>query len=139
MPNELTCTTVRTIYIAEYDIIHILVYNLMPISPPGIPTPTKELMEKVTNHIEEWDRRIVGFEEETGSFIVYCPTPDALSDLWAMCDRINKVLVETLLPSSNDTAVSLLHRFCLKRVLVRTIIKGPEFLKYKQELMSTRM
>ena len=89
-------------------------------------------MKCVTDQIEACDRRIVGMDEESDSFIVYCPTPDALSDLWAMCDRINGALVNTLLSGDNN---EILARFKLHSVQVRTIISGPEFLRYKRELL----
>ena len=90
-------------------------------------------MSLVTNHIEQRDRRIVGVDEQDGSFVVYCPTADALSDLWAMCVRINEALVHTLLPGDQNPIIT---QFRLTNAHVRTVISGPEFLRYKNELVS---
>ena len=97
--------------------------------------PTEKLIKEVTDHIEERDRRIVGFEEEAGAFVVYCPTPDALSDLWAMCDRINEKLIETLFVGNENSENIMMSKYNIKDADVQTVISGPEFLKYKNELM----
>ena len=99
---------------------------------PGVDLPIQQLCENVTNHIEDRDRRIVGIDDKSGSFLVYCPTPDALSDLWAMCDRINAALHNTLLSGLEN---QVLKKFRVRSVKCRTIIAGPEFLQYKQELV----
>ena len=101
---------------------------------PGVSVPFHELLQNVTNKIEGWDRRIVAVDDTSGAFIVYCPTPEALSDLWAMCDVINWGLFETLL---GGRAGDILGRFGLKRACISSFISGPDFLKYKRDLVRT--
>lgn len=101
---------------------------------PGINLPIQELVESVTNKIEENDRRIIGADEKTGAFIVYCPTQDALMDLWAMCDVINERLMNILELRDPDSG-PVLARFGLLEADVVTEIAGPELLTYKSEIM----
>ena len=98
---------------------------------PGIQIPIDELVKKVTDKIEERDRRILGLDE-SGAFIVYCPTPEALSDLWAMSDVINERLVRTLLVGD---PCPILRHFKLKKADMKTTMIGPEFIQYKKELL----
>ena len=99
----------------------------------GVDMPIRELQEAVTDKIECYDRRIVGVDEKSGAFIVYCPTPYALTDLWAMCDVINLALTSNLMNA--DSGVTLLEKFKLHSAEARTIINGPEFLQYKEEIL----
>lgn len=99
---------------------------------PGIEVPVDLLMKNVIEKIEEFDRRIIGVDSKSGSFFVYCPNPFALSDLWAMCDVINKRLLENMFSGPDN---SILLGFDLKAVNTRTVISGPEFLKYKRLLV----
>lgn len=99
---------------------------------PDVTIPYDHLMTRVTNKIEEHDRRIVGMNDKNGAFIVYCPTPSSLSDLWAMCDVINSGLVETLLLGDCG---DVLGHFRLTAAHVVSVISGPEFLAYKKELL----
>ena len=98
---------------------------------PGVDLPIKDLVARVTDRVEERDRRIVGVDTTSGALIVYCPTPDALSDLWAMCDVINRALSLTLLAGEEN---EVLEKFKLASATTRTIISGPEFLQYKRQL-----
>ena len=98
----------------------------------GVDLPIKDLVARVTNKIEERDRRIVGVDNASGAFVVYCPTTDALSDLWAMCDVINRSLSATLFSGDENP---ILEHFKLEGVTTRTIISGPEFLQYKNQLI----
>lgn len=109
----------------EQDLVQIL---------PGVDLPITELQHEVTDKIEEYNRRIVGIDKETGAFLVYCPDTEALHDLWSMCDRINTMLTDRLIgPGRNES----LEVFRLREAKLRTIISGPEFLQYKEQLMQT--
>ncbi len=102
----------------------------------GLELPVEKLIRHVTNKIEDRNRRIVGLDTKTGSFIVYCPTPDSLSDLWAMCDVINNKLKRELF---GEDPSPVLNEFQLKGCTLKTTISGPEFLTYKHRLiMNTR-
>ena len=101
---------------------------------PGVDLPIPELQQEVTNKIEEYDRRIVGIDKDTGAFLVYCPDPEALRDLWSMCDRINELLTARLLGPGRDEAMEV---FRLRGATLRTVISGPEFLEYKENLIRT--
>ena len=92
----------------------------------------EKLIRHVTNKIGDRNRRIVGLERKTGSFIVYCPNPDALSDLWAMCDVINNKLRRELFSGEPNP---VLNELKLKDLKIRTVISGPEFLNYKHKLI----
>ena len=100
---------------------------------PGVTLPIKELQDSVTEKIEEKERRIVGVDEDTGAFYVYCPTPQTLRDLWSDCDKINHLLVSTLYQGKIPNDV--LRMFGLEWANIRTLIKGPEFLTYKEEVL----
>lgn len=103
---------------------------------PDVQLPVRELIREVTDRIEEFDRCIVAADDSTGAFIVYCPTADSLSDLWAMCDRINGALTRTLLalPEPNP----ILDHFRLRSATFRTVIDGSEFLKLKQSILMSK-
>ena len=100
---------------------------------PGVSLPIQELVHDVTDVIEDRDRRIVGVDDVTGAFIVYCPSPTALQDLWSRCDVINGVLEKILFRGHQPSPVA--RAFGLEYAKLRTSIKGPEYLAYKKELM----
>lgn len=103
---------------------------------PPIGLPIDDLIAEVTNLIENKDRRIVGVDRETSSFIVYCPTVSSLKDLWAMCDRINAGLVKHVVGSGTTVIEApLMRRFNLLAADVQTTISGPEYLLYKNQLV----
>ncbi len=102
---------------------------------PGVDLPIEDLMEQVTDKIEENDRRIVGIDKDTGGFMVYCPSVDALTDLWAMCDVINRALVGALFSGEEN---EVLRRFKVENASVRTFISGPEYLRYKCQVNGTK-
>lgn len=100
------------------DFLHILADSV----------PVELIVSDLINKIEEFDRRITQFDDRTRSLIVYCPTADALRDLWAMCDVINTALMTGL----NN---KVLEYFDIKGVLTRTSISGPELLQYKGAML----
>lgn len=102
-------------------------HDLPPLLP-RLQLPIELLRDTVINKMEEHDRRIVGVDD--GAFVVFCPTAAALSDLWAMCDRINAMLSQGLLQGGN-----VANAFRLKEVQTRVHIEGPEFLRYRAALL----
>ena len=104
---------------------------------PGVALPIKELQDSVTEMIEEKDRRIVGVDDKTGAFYVYCPTPQTLRDLWSDCDKINKLLMSIVF--RHKAEYDPLKMYDIHYAKVRTLIKGPEFLKYKEEVMKNAL
>jgi len=108
------------------------VYELLP----SIGLPIDELISDVTDLIEDEERRIVGVDRRTSSFIVYCPTVSSLRNLWAMCDRINAGLVKHVVGNGNDVIEApLMRKFNLLAADVQTTISGPQYLIYKNQLV----
>ncbi len=128
--NHLVCETMKQCWrLKHHPLTHTGdLFELLP----GVNVPVEKLVKHVTDKIEDRDRRIVGYDDKSKSFIVYCPTPDALSDLWAMCDVINTRLHFLLFKNSSTP---ILSRFEIKGTIGRTVISGPEFLKYKYDLV----
>ena len=98
----------------------------------GVELPVDDVARYVTDKIEQHYRRIIAFEQQTGCFIVYCPTIYALNDLWAACEQINTALVERLILTGEDNQI--MNEYELKAVDIQTNISGPELLKYKSEI-----
>ena len=63
---------------------------------------------------------------------MYCPNPDALSDLWAMCDVINNKLRRELFGGDLNPVLNELQ---LKDLKIRTIISGPEFFELQTQVI----
>jgi hypothetical protein len=101
--------------------------------------PIKELVCCVIDALEQNDRRIVSIDCQTGSLVISCPDVEALRDLWAMCDKVNSALRSILLRDDQDSAVNpVLTEFGLRKALTRVVMFGPEFLRYKQQLVQLR-
>ena len=112
---------------SDSDVDHLL---------PPIGLPIDELIDDVTNLIEDKDRRIVGVDRDTKAFIVYCPTLYSLKDLWAICDVINAGLVRHIVGTASKTIETpLMRRYNLLAADVHTTISGPEYLRYKNQLV----
>ena len=92
--------------------------------------PVNELLDNVIDEIEKQGRRIVSFDEKNKKLMIFCPTPEALSDIWSNCDVINRAL-ECIL-KANDPFMAMFEAKSLK---TRFYMAGPELLKYKRFLL----
>jgi hypothetical protein len=72
-----------------------------------------------------------------GVQVIYCPDLYALRDLWAICDRVNGALRSVLLPPAQDYSESpVMVEYGLRRAATSVSISGPEYLQYKERLIS---